>query len=228
MKLSCLVIDDEPLSRDVIIDFVNASPELQLAGVYSNALQAGEAIKTQKNDVLFLDINMPKLSGIDFIKSLKEPPMFVFITAYPEYAIEGFEVDAVDYLLKPVSFVRFRAAVNRLLERFADKQKPAQSTHLMVRADKKNYRISFDELLYLEAQGDYVKFVTTGKSLMVHGRLKEFVALLPENRFVQIHKSFVISLSKIEYTEGNQVKTGEVKLPVSISFKDEFLRKLNE
>jgi DNA-binding LytR/AlgR family response regulator len=226
MKLNCFVIDDEPLSQDIIVDFVNASPELNLAGVYNDALLAGEALKTEKVDVLFLDINMPKLSGIGFVKSLKELPMFVFITAYPEYAIEGFEVDAVDYLLKPVSFERFRTAVNRLLERFAIKEKQTEATHLMVRADKKNYRINFDELLYLEAQGDYVRFVTTEKSLMVHGRLKEFTALLPESRFVQIHKSYVISLSKVEYTEGNLVKTAEVKLPVSLSFKDEFLKRL--
>jgi len=226
MKLNCLVIDDEPLSRDVIVDFVNASPELKLVGVCTDALQAGEEIKTQKVDVLFLDINMPKLSGIGFVKSLKEPPMFVFITAYPEYAIEGFEVDAVDYLLKPVSFERFRTAVNRLLERFANKEKPVETAHLMVRADKKNYRIIFDELLYLEARGDYVRFVTTEKSLMVHGTLKEFLTQIPDNLFVQIHKSYVISLSKIIYTEGNQVKIGDYKLPISLSYKNELLEKI--
>ena len=226
MKLNCIIVDDEPLSQDVIIDFVNASPELKLVAVCNNAIEAGEHLKQYKIDIVFLDINMPKLSGISFVKSLKTPPAVVFITAYPEYAIDGFEVDAVDYLLKPVSFERFRTAINRLLERFSENINSENRQHLMVRANKKNYRINFDELLYLEAQGDYVRFVTTEKSLMVHGTLKEFIAQLPANLFGRIHKSYVISLSKVIYTEGNQVKIGEYKLPVSLSYKDELLKKL--
>ncbi len=226
MKLNCVIVDDEPLSQDVIIDFVKACPELELIAVCNNALEAGEKLKTEKIDLLFLDINMPKLSGIGFIKSLKDAPLFVFITAYPEFAIEGFEVDAVDYLVKPVSFERFRTSVNRVLDRFSSNEKVEGVQHLMVRSNKKNYRINFDELLYLEAQGDYVRFVTTNKSLMVHGTLKDFISLIPENLFGRIHKSYVISLSKVEYTEGNQVKISEHKLPVSLSYKDELLRKL--
>jgi two-component system, LytTR family, response regulator len=226
MQLNCLIVDDEPLSQDVIIDFVNACPELNLLGVCNDALEAGEYLKRDKIDILFLDINMPKLSGISFVKSLKEPPLFVIITAYPEFALEGFEVDAVDYLVKPVSFERFRTAVNRLLERFAGNEEQAVSQHIMVRSNKKNYRINFDELLYLEAQGDYVRFVTTENSLMVHGTLKEFITKIPKNSFERIHKSYVISLSKVVYLEGNQVSISGHKLPVSLSYKEEFLKKL--
>lgn len=226
MKLNCVIVDDEPLSQDVIIDFVQACPELQLIQVCNNAMEAGEVLKEQKIDLLFLDINMPKLSGIGFVKTLKDPPLFIFVTAYPEFAIEGFEVDAVDYLVKPVSFERFRTSVNRVLERFDTTEKGEKATHVMVRSNKKNYRINFDELLYLEAQGDYVRFVTIDKSLMVHGTLKDFIQQIPENSFGRIHKSYVISLTKVIYTEGNQVKIGEHKLPVSLSYKDEFLKKL--
>ncbi len=226
MQLNCLIVDDEPLSQDVIIDFVNACPELNLVGVCKDALEAGEHLKRDKIDILFLDINMPKLSGIGFVKSLKEPPLFVIITAYPEFAIEGFEIDAVDYLLKPASFERFRTAVNRLIERFSENEKPAVSQHLMVRSNKKDYRINFDELLYLEAQGDYVRFVTTENALMVHGTLKEFIAKIPKNGFERIHKSYVISLSKVVYLEGNQVSIAGHKLPVSLSYKDELIKKL--
>ncbi len=226
MNLNCLIVDDEPLSQDVIVDFVNACPELNLVAVCNDALEAGSYLKKEKIDVMFLDINMPKLSGISFVKSLKVPPSIVFITAYPEYAVDGFEVDAVDYLLKPVSFERFRAAVNRLAERFSGNIETENRKHLMVRANKKNYRIDFDELLFLEAQGDYVRFVTTEKSLMVHGTLKEFITQLPANLFGRIHKSYVISLSKVIYTEGNQVKLGEYKLPVSLSYKEELIKKL--
>ncbi|NCB09402.1 MAG: response regulator transcription factor [Bacteroidia bacterium] len=171
---------------------------------------------------------MPKLSGIDFIRSLKEPPLFVLVTAYPEYALKGFEVDAVDYLVKPVSFERFRIAVNRAQERFSGKiQKSALTEHIMVRADKKNYRIHFDEIFFLEAQGDYVKFVTSGKSLMVHGTLKDFDAQLPSSGFAQIHKSYIISLSKVDYIEGNLLKIGDYKLPVSITYREQLMQKLN-
>jgi DNA-binding LytR/AlgR family response regulator len=160
------------------------------------------------------------------VKSLKEPPLFVIITAYPEYAIEGFEIDAVDYLLKPVSFERFRTSVNRVLERLSSKTELLPAGHIMVRADKKNYRIVFDEILYLEAQGDYVKFVTTDKSLMVHGKLKDFLMQLPKNGFEQIHKSYVISLLKVVYLEGNLIKIGNHKIPVSLNFRDQLLKRL--
>ena len=227
MNLNCLIVDDEPLSQDVIVDFVNACPEINLVAVCNDALEAGEFLKQEKIDILFLDINMPKLSGIGFVKSLKEPPLFVIITAYPEFAVEGFEIDAVDYLLKPVSFERFRTAVNRLLERFTGKGEPEVLQHLMVRANKKNYKINFDELLYLEAQGDYVRFVTTTNTLMVHGTLKDFLFQIPEHLFERIHKSYVISLSKVVYLEGNLVKVGDQKLPVSLSYKDRFLKKMS-
>lgn len=226
MQLNCLIVDDEPLSQDVIVDFVNACPELKLVAVCSDALSAGEYLKKEKIDLLLLDINMPKLSGISFVKSLKEPPMFILITAYPEYAVEGFEIDAVDYLLKPVSFERFRTAVNRSIERFVGKEEITELQHIMVRANKKSYKINFEELIYLEAQGDYVRFVLSENTLMVHGTLKEFVALLPESIFQQVHKSYVISLAKVVYLEGNSIKIGGHKIPVSLSFKEQLLRRL--
>jgi DNA-binding LytR/AlgR family response regulator len=226
MQLNCLIIDDEPLSQDVIIDFVNACPELVLVAVCNDALTAGQWLQQKKIDLLFLDVNMPKLSGIGFVKSLKEPPLFIMVTAYPEYAIEGFEIDAVDYLLKPVSFERFRSAVNRAMERFSREKDSLVLQHVMVRANKKSYKINFDDLLFLEAQGDYVRFVSAQDALMVHGTLKEFKAQIPESLFVQIHKSYVISLSKVVYLEGNQVKVGAHKLPVSLTFKDQFLKRM--
>lgn len=224
MKLKCLIVDDEPLSREVIEDFVSLCPELGLAGTCTNALEADEFMKREKIDLLFLDINMPKLSGIGLIKSLKEPPLFVLITAYPEFAIKGFEIDAVDYLLKPVSFERFRASVNRVLERY--KNKIDDKCHIMVRSNKKDYRINFDDIIYLEAQGDYVRFVTKGPSLMVHGTLKEFISQLPVEKFERIHKSYVISLAKVVYVEGNLVKIDDYKLPVSMSYREQLGKKL--
>lgn len=226
MQLNCLIIDDEPLSQDVLTDFANLCPELNLLGVCKDALEAGQMLSDQKVDLLFLDINMPKLSGISFVKSLKDTPLFILVTAYPEYALEGFEIDAVDYLLKPVAFERFRTAVNRAVERHSSNRENNLQTHIMLRADKKDYRIELDDILYFEAQGDYVRFVTEKQNLTVHGTLREFIAELPANRFERIHKSYVIALSKVDYLEGNQVKLGEFKLPVSLHFRENLMAKL--
>ena len=226
MKLNCLIVDDEPLSQEVILDFVEACPELQLVATADDALKAGEILKNEKIDLLFLDINMPRLSGIGFMKSLKEPPLVVLVTAYPEYAVEGFEIDAVDYLLKPVAFDRFRVAVNRAIERFVANENSALN-HVMLRANKKDYRVEIDEILFLEAQGDYVRFVTQKQTLTVHGRLKHFLAELPVSQFERTHKSYIIALNKVEYLEGNSVKIGEYKLPVSLNFRDNLLQKLH-
>jgi len=227
MQLNCLIIDDEPLSQDVLTDFTNLCPELNLIGVCKDALEAGQVIATQKIDLLFLDINMPKLSGISFVKSLKETPLFILVTAYPEYALEGFEVDAVDYLLKPVSFERFRMAVNRAVERYTFTKENNLPTHIMLRADKKDYRIELEDILYFEAQGDYVRFVTEKQNLTVHGTLREFIEELPATRFERIHKSYVISLNKVEYLEGKLVKVGKFKLPVSLNFRENLIKKLH-
>lgn len=225
MKLNCIIIDDEPLSQDVLEDFVKACPELNLMAICNDALEAGAVVKKEKIDLLFLDINMPKLSGIAFVKTLKEPPLVILVTAYPDYAIQGFEIEALDYLLKPVSFERFRTAVNRAVERFASTE-GKELQHIMVRANKKNYKLNFDEIIYLEAQGDYVRFVTSERTLMVHGTMKEFLERLPKNQFERIHKSYVISLPKVVYLDGNQIKLGDYKLPVSLSYKDALLAKL--
>ncbi len=227
MQLNCIIVDDEPLSQDVIVDFVNDSPELNLVAVCNDAMEAGNVLKKENIDLIFLDINMPKLSGVGFVKSLKESPYIVFITAYPEFALDGFDVDAVDYLLKPVSFERFRLAVNRVLDRSANQTNDAPVTgHIMVWSNKKRYRINFDDIFILEAQGDYVRFVLSDKSITVHGRLKDFIQQIPEKGFVRIHKSYVISISKIDYIEGNLVKIGQRKIPVSLSYREQFFKKL--
>ena len=141
--------------------------------------------------------------------------------------MDGFAVDAVDYLLKPVSFERFRAAVNRILDRRLKKSEHQKAPgHIMLRANKKDYRVDFDEILFLEAQGDYVKFITTKESLMVHGTLKDFISQLPSEKFERIHKSYVISLSKVVYLEGNRLKIGDYKLPVSLNFREQLMQKL--
>jgi DNA-binding LytR/AlgR family response regulator len=229
-QISCLIIDDEPLSCEVLKDYVEASPELVLAGICYNALQAGTALRREEIGLLLLDINMPRLSGIDFIRSLPNPPMVIFVSAYPEFALDGFEVDAVDYLLKPVSFERFRKAINRVATRLGNSKNPnaAETGHIFVKADKKNYRIDFSEISYLEAMGDYVRFSLADKKLTVHGKLKDIISQLPPHLFKQVHKSYVVNLSKIEYIEGNLARLGNDKIPVSLTYRDELFKELNQ
>ena len=221
-----MIVDDEPLSQEIVMDFVEACPELELVATSSDALEAGEILKKKTVDLLFLDINMPLLSGIEFMKSLKAPPLFILVTAYPGYALDGFEIDAVDYLLKPVSFERFRTAVNRAIERFAVSE-VLPVNHIMLRANKKIFRVDFQDILLLEAQGDYVRFITRTQVLTVHGKLKDFEQRLPAVSFLRIHKSYVIALDKVEYMEANSLKIGEYRLPVSLKYRDILLQKLN-
>jgi two-component system, LytTR family, response regulator len=229
MVLTCLIVDDEPLAQDILKDYVAACPELKLVQVCDNALEAGKVMQKEKIDLLFLDINMPMLTGIGFIRSLSYTPLCVFVTAYPQYAVEGFEVDALDYLLKPVDFGRFRKAVNRALERMERKgdQHSSERGYILVKADKKNYRIAYDDLLFLEALGDYVIFRLSDKKLMAHGTMKQFLSWLPASGFQRIHKSYAINLKKVDYMEGNQVKIGNDKLPVSLTYREKLVHALN-
>lgn len=225
MKVRCLIVDDEPLSQEVLEAYVNDTPQLVLVGKCNNAIEAAAVLMEEEVDLLFLDINMPRLSGISFVKSLAKPPHVVFVTAYPEYAVEGFEVEAVDYLLKPCSFERFLKAVNKVTAKMAEAGKEA--TYLLVKSDKKLHKIDFHDIRYFKAIGDYVKVYTTGKVLITAETLRNIEEQLPTSRFIRIHKSFIVSLEAVRYLEGNQLKVGEEMLPVGLTFKDKVLEKLS-
>nr|NQU93152.1 DNA-binding response regulator [Bacteroidota bacterium] len=229
MKISCIIADDEPLSQDVLKQYIADTPQLQIYGVFDNAIQAMEFLAGKNVDLMFLDINMPKLSGINLVKSLVNPPLIVFTTAYPQFAVEGFELDAVDYLLKPFSFERFLKAVSKVAEKIsmADKSDTGRN-YILVKADKKLHRINLDEILYLESAGDYVKIFFTDQMVMVHDTLKNMVLSLPEPKFFRLHRSFLVAVGKISYIEGNQVKIGEVMVPVSPERKEELLRLIQD
>lgn len=230
--MRCLIIDDEPLSVRIIEKYVNELPNLELAGTCENAFEAMNMIKKESPDVLFLDINMPKLSGISLIKSLSNPPLTVFTTAYPEYAVEGFELEVVDYLLKPFSLERFIQAVRKTEEKLAflnSKSQPEKIPEfLIIKADKKLYKIDFREIIHLQAYGDYVKIFTEKKTFVTKERLTKIEKDLPENQFLRIHRSHIISLNRIEFIEGNLVKIGKDKLPIAGSYKEVLMEKLRK
>ena len=226
MNIRCMIIDDEPLSIRVIEKYLKDLPQLQLVASCKNAFEAMEVLRQEAISLIFLDINMPKLSGISFLKTLKNPPIVIFITAYPEYAVEGFELEALDYLLKPFSFERFLKAVNRAEAKLAIPSQEHLNPHLFVKADKKLYKIEFRNILYLQAFGDYVKVFTKEKTLLVKERLTKLETELPTTMFQRIHRSHIISFSEIQFIEGNQVQIGTTKLPIAATYKEDLMLRL--
>ncbi len=225
MSIQCIIVDDEPLSRDVLTNYIQDHPDLELKATCKDAFEAMKVMEREMIDLLFLDINMPKLSGINFYKSLNEKPQVIFTTAYPEFAVEGFELNATDYLLKPFSFERFIQGINKVKE----KTKPIESnnaSHIMLKADKKMFKVNFDHIMFFEALGDYVKAYLEDKTLIVTSTLKKLLEELPEGAFLRTHKSFIIAKSKIEYIEGNQIKIGNHMVPIGQSYREEVLKKV--
>lgn len=229
-RIKCIIVDDEPLSQEVIRDFVQEIPWLQLQGTCLNALEALDLIHTTEVDLVFLDINMPRLSGIKFVKSLENPPMIIFTTAYPEYAVEGFEVDAVDYLVKPVAFERFLKAANKAREYFEIKQPSTGnggSGFIALKSDKKIYKIDAGDILYVQSWGDYVKVFTKEKMIIAAETMKNLEQLLGK-QFIRIHKSYLVSVHAIRFIEGNQVKIGDKFLPVGQTYRDDLIARLKQ
>ncbi len=229
MEIKALIIDDEPLARNVIEQYAQRLQNLAIAGTCNDALCAHNFLRDNEVDLMFLDINMPKLSGISFLKNMKNPPLVIFTTAYSEYALEGFELNAVDYLKKPFSFERFCKAFYRAEELFLLKQNSKSTTHedsqnrfLFVKSDKKTIKVKFTDIYYIEGLGDYIKLHLADKKIVTNLSMKKILSLLPDNLFYRIHKSFIISLDKIETVEGNMIKMKNVKLPIGNSYRQEF------
>lgn len=233
MRIKCLVIDDERLAREYIKSYIAKIPQLELVGEFNSPLKAMEIIKNQQIDLLFLDIQMPDITGVEFMKSLQIKPEVVFTTAYQEYAIEGYNLSAIDYLLKPFSFERFFQAVNKVIDKLENKKAPQDlsdlpatsqtsiaETYLSIRADRKFYKINFDEIIYIEGQKAYVSFYTNKKRITALASLKDLEESLPKDLFIRIHKSYIVSIKEISALEGNMVEVGDKKLPVGKSYKD--------
>ena len=232
MSIRCMIIEDEPLAQNVLKKYIGEVSSLDLVAVCSNALEAQEAIQSKNIHLLFLDINLPKLSGINFLKTLPAPPLVIFTTAYPEFAVEGFELDAIDYLVKPFSFERFLKAVNKALHKINRKaassdDKPADD-FIFLKADKKVYKIDLEDILYAEATGDYVKVITLEGQYTANITLKKLLEELPANLFIRVHKSYLISANKIKFFEGNYIKVGQTDIPIGAAYREEIFARLKE
>lgn len=225
MTTSCIIVDDEPLARDVLKKYISDCPLLELKASCKNAFEAIEVMQEEDIRIIFLDINMPKLSGLNMIKAMDHPPQVIFTTAYPEYAVDGFEVDATDYLVKPFSFERFMKAVNKAFEREKirdrmDESKDGNGTGKFIfKADGKLYQIEWKDIVFFEAMGDYVKVHTISRILLTHDTLKNIEEKLPAGMFIKVHRSYIISPDKIEFIEGNRIKLGQEFVPVGQSYR---------
>jgi len=221
--LNCLIVEDEPLARQQIQAYISRVPFLRLAGTARNAEVALDIIRSAVIDLVFLDIQLPQLNGIEFLKGLAEPPQVIFITAYPEYAVTGFELEVTDYLVKPVTFERFLKACEKA--RLKSLNAPA---YLYVRNGTRSERVAIADILFVEAMLNYVHIVTASRKLTVYASLTAMESSLPQGQFIKIHKSYLAALRHIDAADGNQLLIGGHSLPISRSRKKMVGQRLNE
>ena len=230
MSITCIIIDDEPLARKGLKEYVTDVDFLNLIGEFDNPLKAAELISRGGVQLLFLDIQKPKITGLDFFKTLQNAPPVIFTTAYPQYALEGFEVNALDYLVKPVSFDRFFKAVLKAKEfyevRDTNRKEADSSAYFFIKADNKLVKILFDEVQYVEALQNYVTIHTATRKYMTYLTFKSVEDYLPADKFLKVHKSYIVAASKIDSIEGNDIRIGQQHIPISRNQKDEVMDKL--
>ena len=231
MTLHCLIIDDEPVARKGMEEYVKEVEFLHLVAKCENTLKATSYLEQGAVDLIFLDIRMPKLSGIDFLKSLRNPPMVIFTTAYSEYALEGYALEVMDYLVKPISFERFLKAANKAFDFYrlthrVESEKETVPDYFFVKCDSKFEKVRYEEVLYVEALQNYVIIHLPGRKLITYLTLSGLEAQLPKEKFMRVHKSFVVSLSKITAVDGNEIVIDTVKIPISRNLKGEVMNRI--
>ena len=232
-KIKCLIVDDEPIASRIVQTYCGHIPSLEIIAVCSNALEAKAILQKQAVDLIFLDINMPVLDGIAFLKTLKNPPQVIFATAYKEHAIDGFDLAAVDYLLKPFSLERFIVAVDKAIERIQRPAlttppvtEPAKDDFIFIKADGKIFKVFFHDILFAEASGNYTKIVTEQQTLLPGMSFTAIEDILPKNYFVRLHRSFIINKVKITHIEGNRVFIDKREIRIGRNYKEGFLKQL--
>ncbi len=227
MTINCLIVDDEPLARNLLSDYVKKIPYLNLVGTAGNAVNAMEILRRNTIDLIFLDIQMPELTGISMLKVLQKKPMIIFTTAYSEYALESYELDVVDYLLKPITFERFLKAVEKANQRLPSTDGPDKTpeklpSFVFVKDGTKLVKINLDEIIYVEGLKDYVTIHTRQQKIVSLQRLKTLEEQLPSDQFIRIHNSYIIALNAISSVHKGEVQIGSVRLPISDSYKKSF------
>ena len=216
--MKAIAIDDEPIALDIIKAHAAKVPFLDLKAVFTDAFRALEYLQKENIDLIFLDIKMPDISGIEFFNSLSKKPLLIFTTAYTEHAVTSFEMDAIDYLLKPFSLSRFLKACNKAFEIYNFRNAATPADHLYIKTGYEQLRVSFEDILYLEASGNYVTFALKEKNILSRSTFNEAANLLPVEKFVRIHRSYIVAINKIDKVERHQVTIGKTKIPVSEAY----------
>lgn len=232
--IRCLVIDDEPPAREIIKQYITDTPMLQMCGECSNAIQAIGFLQQHEIDLIFLDIRMPQLSGTDFLKTLSHPPKVIFTTAHPEYALDGYELDVMDYLLKPIRFDRFLKAVNKAFQQTAVRNTQDRSAvepekkdaFVYFRADRKMMKVMLCDILYIESMKDYVKVVTGNETIITKQSISSVEAMLPEQKFIRTHRSFIVSLPAIHSFTSELINVGKTEIPIGKLYRQQVLKTL--
>lgn len=220
MKLKCIITDDEPIARKGLQNYVERINFLELVGVCEDAIQLNNQLKSQQADLLFLDIEMPYMTGIELLNSLSNPPKVIITSAYAEYAIKGYDLEVSDYLLKPISFDRFLKAVNKVYDQLISSQTPVVQDYLFVKTSLKLEKIRFIDMRFIEGVENYVAIYTSDGKIITHTTLRTILQKLPPERFVQVHKSYLVNIDKIDSIEGNLLGIGKNKIPLSRTYKE--------
>jgi len=229
--INCLIVDDEPIARQGILEHIEQVEFLNAAAICKNAIEASSALENQKIDLVFLDIQMPKISGIDFLKNLRDPPPVIFTTAFPEYAIEGYELNILDYLLKPISFERFFKAVIKAQAYLNSKSKQgiiAAEPYFFIKSNLKIEKIFIDDILYVEALSNYIILHTKNKKHVVYMSFKGIESQLPGHLFLKIHKSFIVAVSAIQTIDNNELILADHILPISKSYRQSLMDRVEK
>jgi two-component system, LytTR family, response regulator len=232
MEIKCLIIDDEYPARVLLSDYISKIPQLTLNGTCKNPMDAINILNEQGIDLIFLDIQMPQLTGIELLKSLQHKPLVIFTTAYPDYALEGYELNVTDYLLKPIAFDRFVQAVNKVISIVGEKsvysQLKEEKNYITVKADHKLYRLQLKDILYIEGLREYVTFFTAQGKIITLESLKNLEAMLPSGTFIRVHKSFIVNKEKVKVLYGNQLEIEGRQIPIGKLYKDDVIKMIFE
>lgn len=227
-KIKCIVIEDEPLAVKVLTDYIAQVPFLELQASFKDAILATDYLRNTSTDLIFLDIHLPRLKGMAFLKTLSNPPAVIITTAYHQYAVEGFTLNVTDYLLKPIEFERFLVAVNKVRTAHTEKQEPADGTggkdFVFINVQKKKVKILFSDIVYIESQREYIKITTTQGEYISKMSTHEIEAILPAHLFIRVHRSFIVSIRRIESYTAEMIEIGGVSIPIGKGYRDGLAR----
>lgn len=230
-KLSCIIVDDEPMARKILQEFTEQVPYLELLGKFESAVKAEEFLRDNRPDIIFLDIEMPKVTGLQMLKRINIESMVILTTAFPQYALDGYELDIIDYLLKPFALQRFLKAVQKAKDYASMKAQPSHvpaPSYIFIKSDKRIEKVELDDILYAEVLGNYMTIYTDRKKIVAYLTMKSLESQLSPAHFIKIHQSFLVNRSKIDSVEGNDLKIGTATLPISRNYRDSVANLINQ